>query len=396
MADTTLSPPLDAIRRKYLTDAFGTPIDIGSGYATGVDSGGTGSTIDTGQAIQPQSLSMPASSTPSNTTNPQPDPMQATSQGLGQFGDYDPTYENAMAGYSSQENEMNQQYNSAVNNLNTQYLPQQQQLGQNYQDQLQSLQAQMAQQGILRSSNNLYGQGQIGTQYQNELGGLTNAQQSQQAQLADQRNQLLQQLGLQRGQAEQAHASFLSNVAQQRAAQQAQTEANQQSIQQQQDWMNQTGLNAMMQAGQVGTNPLLQASPTGQLSPGVNPDFSPQSISSNPKLSQAYGVPYQEYNGPTQNAPWNVGKPTQEQFNAEPQWQQQGFASESQANPQISDIAMRLMDQYNQGISQYGDNPDMMNQARQSLGQAAQSNPDLSFYINQSPLFDAIRRRLGM
>lgn len=226
MADTTTDPTLDALKRRLYPDGYYpgdvAPSDVLAGVPLAGDTPGTMNALSDPTATTPAPT--PATTTPNPVANPAPDPFASSLQG-NMNTDYDPTYENLMAQITGQQNQVSSQYDQAVQKLRTAFQAPRQQAQQSWEDQLQQLQGQMAQQGILRSSNNLEGQGRLNTSYLNTVGQLDLSQQQQQEALDRQRADYLQQLLQQGVQGEGAHAAFLSQRAEARALQQAQTQA---------------------------------------------------------------------------------------------------------------------------------------------------------------------------
>lgn len=273
-------------------------------------------------------------------------------------GTYDPTYESAMQGITGQENQVNDQYSQQLQALRNAYLPQYQGMQQQYGDDQTSLQNQLAQNGILYSSNNAQAQGQLGAQYQQQYGALQSQQQAGETGLATGHNSSLQDLLTQSLSAQGAHAGFLATDAENRAAAQAAAAAataqkgdtDRQNIQQ--------GLDAGLTPDQISAQ---LGIPVIGISSNATGQYVPSTTVTTPLGTVA----------PSSQAPQPGGQT---------------------ASPQ--DEANVLLQNLTQGLDQNNNSPWAIGQADQAL-QTAQNNPDLSGLL-QSSMFDAIRRRLGL
>lgn len=227
-------------------------------------------------AIQDR-LGVPSTSpsTPSNTA--------ANPTSLNDFGDYDPSYESNKTNLTSMQNQAEEDYSTGLQRFRTQFPGMLQQAGQARDDTLQNFIAQMAQNGILRSSNNLEGQGRINSAYQNQVSALTDQQQQGEEGLAQQRLSRLREAQMGLTSAEGQHAGYLANVASARAQRQAATEAAQQATQQLQNQFTTTP------TGQYMPNPVPQQMPP---SPGGSGQFG--IIPEQPQVGQPQQSPYSQ------------------------------------------------------------------------------------------------------
>jgi hypothetical protein len=255
------------------------------------DPGAQAPGIDLTSAMSRYTGSTPSSTPPAGTTDPNVAP---TPQGLDQFGDYDPTYESTRANALASQNAAETNYSTGMQNLQTAFAPQFSALDQQHSDDLDYLQNMMANQGILRSSNNLTAQGRLNDQYQGQEGSLRTQQQMNEQSLSQQR--LADMLAAQQSltSAEGSHAQFLSGRADARAHQQAATEAAQQALVQQNPGFSTTP------TGQIVQSPAIQyatsSNPVGLIPPGSNlgqsPGVQPQSGGGQPPY-----LPVQQDNG---------------------------------------------------------------------------------------------------
>jgi hypothetical protein len=222
VADALTSSLQSAIQRRYFDDPNADPNALMQSYLNDPSYLGSG----------PPTAPVAGSNT-SGSSVPTPNDPYASSLSTDQNQYYDPTYENTMSGITANQNDINSQYSQAVQKLRTSMQAPLQQAQQSYQDQLNMLSGQMAQQGILRSSNNLYGQGRLNTDYLNQVGQMNLQQQQQQEALDRNRASYLQQLLQQGVQASGAHAAFESDQAKQSSLTQAQAQAAQDAAQRQ-------------------------------------------------------------------------------------------------------------------------------------------------------------------
>lgn len=266
-------------------NAQATPgVDLTNAMARYTGSSGSADTSQSGIPTIPMNT-VPQNADPGRSyaldNNVAPNPTAQQNQGMDQFGDYDPNYEAARSNALASQNQAETDYSSQLQNLGLAFAPQFTGLEQQHTDDLDYLQNVMANQGILRSSNNLTAQGRINNQYQNQKGALTTQQQMNEQSLAQQRLSSLAaaQQGLTT--AEGSHAQFLSDRAQQRAAQQAATEAAQNALRQQQQQQQQQSPGfTTTPTGQITQAPAIQyataQNPVGLVAPGSPLDYNQQ------------------------------------------------------------------------------------------------------------------------
>lgn len=300
-----------------------------------------------------------------NTTTQDPSAATLTGQpsGLSQFGTYDPTFESAMQGITGQQNSVNDQYSQALQGLRNAYGPQYQDLQSQYGKGQTTLQNHLAGNGILYSSNNAQAQGDLGSQFQSLFSQLQGQQQAGEAGLANQRNSLLQGLTSQSLSAQGAHAGFLAQDAENRAAQQAAADAaTAQKAQTDRDNV-QRGLESGMTPEQISAQ---LGIPVIGISSNSTGQYVPSTTVTTPMGTVAPGTP---------PVPTSTG-------------------AGGQVNYSGNDQANMLLQNLTQGLDQYGDSPWAVGQGRDAFS-AAQNNPDIQQQL-QSTLFDAIKRRLGL
>jgi hypothetical protein len=218
-------------------------------------------------SVSDGSRTMQATSTPA-TPAATPAPTYAPT-GIDQYGDFDPTYDQAMNQYTAQENSANSAYTQGLNQLQGQYDVPMMQLAQQRGDDLDMLAARMAQQGILRSSNNLWGQGKLENAYQTEVGNMTSQIQQGEEGLSRQRQSILDQILQGRNQAASSHTQFLQGKEQARAQAAAEAAAAAEA-QRKQDELN-AQLQAQRDAAAKAYNDQHAPTPTGQIPPAPAP-----------------------------------------------------------------------------------------------------------------------------
>jgi len=309
VADTDTSNITDILRKKWFPD-WPASTSLTPTYSGG-DVVGSYAPLSLPAVSTPADANKPSAPTPAVATPVTPaDPTKPSTPqtssvsptGLDQYGYYDPDYDSAMNSFTAQENAANSAYTQGLVNLQGQFDVPLAQLSAQRSDDLDTLAAQMAQQGILRSSNNLVGQGRLENNYQTAFGNI--AQQIQQGQQGLEQNRLniLQQILQGRNQADTAHAAFVANKEQERAQAIAQAAAAAEA-QRKQDEVNaqlQAQAQAAQQAYQQANTP--QVTPTGQIAP---PPAQPNGWGFTPTFDQPTMTEW----GQTTGATW--GQPPQ-------------------------------------------------------------------------------------
>lgn len=198
----------------------------------------------------------------------QPAPQMSPPQSINDY-DFDPEYDTTMRTLIARQNFLNSQYTQGRNRVNTSYQIPLQELQQQQGVDTQRLAGQMADQGITRSSNNLFSQGQLSQAYQRRFGGLALEKQQQEEQLDRQRAEQMQQILEEQITAQGRHTQYVGEKEKERAANEAQAKALEDALKRQQE------MNSALQAEAEGAkalfnnmvNPPVVTTPTGQIVP---------------------------------------------------------------------------------------------------------------------------------